>query len=84
MQADEMGGGCGANFNVRDGFLYCNSIWENVTHIFMLPEAAFMNAQFLRLDRIIGMQCNVYITNQSQTTFARGGGGGILIRGDCE
>jgi hypothetical protein len=35
----------------------------------MSPEAAFMNAQFFRLDV---SACNVYITNQSQTTFARG------------
>jgi hypothetical protein len=27
---------------------------------------------------------NVYITNQFQTTFAQGGGGGSISRGDCE
>ena len=40
----------------------------------------------LRVLRLEVSVYNVYITNQFQTTFAQGGGGGIksVSRGDCE
>ncbi len=57
------------------------------------PETGFMNIQFLgiilrvlRLEVSIAIH-NVYITNQFQSTFARGGGGGgvkYVSKGDCE
>jgi hypothetical protein len=48
----------------------------------MSPEAEFMKVQFLGIIlRIVRLEVSiydVYITNQFQTTFAHGGGGGFL------
>jgi hypothetical protein len=49
----------------------------------MRPEAEFMNVQFLGIIlgviRIEVSVYNVYVTNQFQTTFARGKGGDPLV-----
>ncbi len=55
----------------------------------MVPEAEFMNIQFLlgiifKVLRLEVYAYNVYITNQFQTTLAQGRGVKSASRGDCE
>jgi hypothetical protein len=67
--------------------------WSGSDALFsVFPEAEFMNVHFFLgiLFRVLRLEVsvyNVYITNQFQTTFARGGGGGGGVKsvtGDCE